>query len=266
MKVLVIGGDRRMLFAANTFREKGYSVDTYGLISGERGDINAADIIVLPVPVSRDKVNINCALTGEVIPLDTLNYLPEKTFAFGGGKLKIKNYTDYLALDDYKIKNAAVTAEGAIAYAIDNTDFSLWQSRILVIGYGKTGRAITERLKGFSPLLSVSARNPRDFADLQFQGINSINTADIHKHRGKFSIVFNTVDIKFSESVANALRGTLFLDISTFGGFEYGEAEKHGIEYKKLPGLPGVCAPRSAGKIIAETVINLQNTNGEKYA
>lgn len=266
MKVLIIGGDRRMLFAAEFFKEKGFFVDTLGLKNNDGGDISAADIIVLPVPITRDKVNINCPLTGRKIPIEAIENLPDDMRVFGGGKLKISNYTDYLALDEYALKNAAITAEGALAYAIDNTDFSLWQSRILVIGYGKTGRALTERLSGFHPDITVSARSGRDFAALQTLGLKNVKTSGISAVKDRFDIVFNTVDIKFSEQTAKAFFGALFLDISTSGGFADGVIKKYNINYKKLPSLPAACAPESAGKIIAETVINLQNTNGEKYA
>ena len=255
-----------MVFAKEAFEERGFSVDTYGLYEGDGGDILTADIIVLPVPVTRDKVNINCPLTGKEISLKSLIDLPEKVRVFGGGKTDIKNYTDYLALGEYAIKNAALTAEGAIAYAIGNTDFSLWESRILVIGYGKTGRALCERLSGFHTNLTVSARNSGDLATLKTNGLKSVKTSEIPTLKSGFDIVFNTVDIKFSESAAKALFGALFLDISTFGGFEDGAAEKYGVNYKKLPSLPAACAPETAGKIIAETVINLQDKNGEKYA
>ena len=266
MKVLIIGGDRRMLFAARAFRENGYEAETLGLTENDKGVPLDADIIVLPVPATRDTVNINCALSGRKIPLDILENLPEKTPVFGGGKLGVKNYTNYLSVDSYAVKNAAITAEGAIAAAIDNTGFSLWQSEILVIGYGKTGRALAARLSGFCPKLTVSARSERDFAELKVCGIKSIETANIASAENRFDIVFNTVDIKFPEATAKRLAGALFLDISTLGGFGEGIPEKHSIEYRRLPSLPAVCAPESAGKIIAETVINLQNANGEKYA
>ena len=254
-----------MIFAADALKKEGYTVDTLGLFEGDGGRTENADIIVLPVPVTRDTVNINCSMTGRTIPLDKLYSLPEKAAVYGGGKLKIKNYTDYLSLDEYAIKNAAVTAEGAICHAIENTAYSLWKSRILVIGYGKTGRALSERLAGFHPFLTVSARSGRDFAELSALGIKSIKTADIGKHKNEFDIVFNTVDIKFHAEVAAALSNALFIDISSRGGFRVGIAEKYGVKYQRLPALPAACAPESAGKIIADTVINLQKINGEKY-
>ena len=265
MKVLIAGGDRRMLFAKGAFEESGYEVSTIGL-DDTRGDINLADIIVLPVPLTRDGVNINCPLAAEKLPLDTFCSLPEHVRVFGGGKLNAKNYTDYLALDEYAVKNAALTAEGAICHAIGHTDFSLYESNILVIGYGRTGKVLTGRLRAFAPRLTVSARSGRDIAILRTLGINCIKTEDIHRAKERFDVVFNTVDIKYPEATAKALSHSLFLDLSSYGGLAPGDAVKYGITYTALPGIPGKTAPITAGKIIAETVINLLNIKGEQYA
>lgn len=254
MRILVIGGDRRMLYTCRSLENSGFTVDTLGLYENDSGDISSADVILLPVPVTRDGVNINCALSGKIIPLDIINGSRKNTKVFGGGKLSIDNYTDYLSLDGYALKNAVLTAEGAIAYAVENTDYSLWKSRVLVIGYGRVGKVLTDRLKGFNADLTVSARNERDFAMLDTIGIKHIKTQKIEHN---FDIVFNTVDIKHSEVTAKSLAGSLFIDLSSRGGFDIGTAEKYNIRYIKLPSVPAKCAPKTAGEIIAETVIEL---------
>ena len=244
-----------MIFVCNYLKEKGYVVDTLGLFENDNGDIKTADMIILPVPLTRDKVNINCTLTSKQIPLDILKSARREAKIFGGGKLPLNNYTDYLAKDEYAIKNAVLTAEGAISYAIYNTEFSLWESRILVIGYGRLGKVLADRIKSFSPHLTVSARSKRDFATLDMLGINHIKTEDIGKFDKQFDVIFNTVDIKLDYK-GNAL----FIDLSSSGGVN---EENNGLKYIKLPGVPGKTAPQTAGKIIAETVISLANVKGE---
>lgn len=255
MKVLIVGGDRRMIFVYKYLKEKGYAVDTFGLSENDKGDIKTADMIILPVPVTRDKVNINCPLTNKRIPLDILKDARREANIFGGGQLNLDNYTDYLSKDEYAIKNAVLTAEGAISYAIDNTEFSLWESKILVVGYGRLGKVLLDRIKGFSTHLTVSARNERDFATLDMLGINHIKTEDIGRLNKQFDIIFNTVDIKL-----DCKGKTLFIDLSSSGGVT---DVRGGLEYIKLPGVPGKTAPQTAGKIIAETVISLANVKGE---
>lgn len=255
-----------MLAARRELEKNDFFVDTLGLTDGDCGNILAADIILLPAPVTRDRVNINCPVTKTQIPLKILLGAKSDAKIFGGGSLEAKNYTDYLALDDYALKNAVLTAEGALSYAIENTGFSLWKSDILVVGYGRVGKILTDRLTGFKPNLTVSARSSRDFAMLDALGINHTETSAIAQSGRRFDIVFNTVDIKFSEQTIKSISPTLFIDLSSRGGLEENGAEKHYPGYVKLPGIPGKTASDTAGKIIAETVIKSLNIKGEKYA
>ena len=243
-----------MIYACDYLRKNGYTTDTLGLYENDNGDIRKADIVILPVPVTRDTVNINCTLTGRLIPLEIIKNAKPDARIFGGGKLDFNNYTDYLARDGYAIKNAVLTAEGAIAYTLENTGFSLWESKILIVGYGRLGKALADRIKGFCPHLTVSARSERDFATLDMLGISHIKTGEKLKC-GQFDIIFNTVDIKL-----DCPDNVLFIDLSSSGGIM---EQKDGIIYKKLPGIPGKTAPVTAGKIIAETVISLANAKGE---
>lgn len=244
-----------MFTVKNEFEKTGFAVETLGLDTN-KGSISDKDLILLPVPFTRDGVNINCPLTGDIIPIDLLCSLPEKTKVFGGGKLRIKNYTDYLSLNEYAIKNAVLTAEGAIAFAIENSGLAVWQSKILVIGYGRVGKILADRLCGFKPRLTVSARSASDFAMLDAAGINRIRTDEIDNRQSRFDIVFNTVDIKFSPATAKTLKNCLFLDLSTCGGFDDGVIQSTGLLYRKLPGIPAKVSSEKAGKIIAETVIS----------
>ena len=244
-----------MLYTKEALERRGHTVKTLGLLEGDGKDIHGADAVILPVPLTRDSVNINCALTGKTIPVEALGKLTGGAKVFGGGKLAAKNYTDYLSLDSYALKNAVLTAEGAICHVIDSTVFSLWKSNVLIIGYGRVGKVLADRLSGFKPRLFVSARSEKDFAALEATAINHIHTAEIGRCDTRFDVVFNTVDIKHDVSVARALSGSLYIDLSSRGELPDGAARLFGIKYEKLPGIPAKTAPVTAGEIIAETVI-----------
>ena len=244
-----------MLYTKAALERHSYTVKTLGLLAGDGKDISGADAVILPVPITRGGVNINCALTGEIIPLDALKSLTGGAKIFGGGKLGEKNYTDLLTLDIYAQKNAVLTAEGAICHALQNTDHSLWKSNILVIGYGRIGKILTDRLIAFKPNLFVSARSEKDLAMLEALGVKHLKTNSIGDCKTRFDTVFNTVDIKHSDAVASALADSLFLDLSSSGGLPDGAGERYNVKYEKLPGIPAKTAPVTAGEIIAETVI-----------
>ena len=88
------------------------------------------------------------------------------------------------------------TAEGAIKLAIENTDCTLWKSRVLVIGNGRVGKILAERLKALGAYVTVSARKPADFGLLSALGFDYINTEHLNLKPIDYNIVFNTVDAK----------------------------------------------------------------------
>lgn len=258
-KVLFIGGDKRMIYAFEEFKQKGFAVSSYGLFQADDGKIEDNDIIILPVPVSRDKINISCPITNKTIPLEeVLNRSKNKT-VFGGCFSGGDNFTDYCDLDNYCLLNAVPTAEGAIAFAIENTNFTLWNSKVLIIGCGRVSKVLCDRLKGLRCDITVTARKPSDFAYLNALGIKYSHTDNLHKIKNDYDIIFNTVDVEFFGDVNSLPRNTLLIDLSTLGCTDFSKAREMGYAAYKLPGIPGKNAPKTAGKILAQTLIEIIN-------
>lgn len=262
-KITVIGGDIRLKTVKNSLENAGFLVDTLGLFEGDMGDITTSDVLVLPVPTTKDNVNVFTPLTNQKVPLEFVeknstdsqlilccNYLFEK-----------RRCIDYNGLDSYALLNAVPTAEGAIKLAIENTPFTLWGAKTLVIGYGRVGKILANRLKALGCVVTVSARKPADFGLLSALGIDAIHTNKVNERLNDFDIVFNTVDVKVIEdkTLKNA-NCSLLIDLSSRGGFNLDIAKNYGITAIKAPGLPGKIAPKTAGEILAKTVIDLINS------
>ncbi|MDO4609006.1 MAG: dipicolinate synthase subunit DpsA [Clostridia bacterium] len=256
MNILIIGGDKRMNIALNELKKVGYKVDTLGLIEGDNGSITSADVILLPVPTTRDGENIFCPQSDRVIPLKSLDNLPQKPLILSCGCFCGGSCIDYLRLDGFCLLNAVPTAEGAIARAIIDTPFCLWQSRVLVIGYGRVAKILVDRLSALKCDITVSARKPRDFAMLDTLDIKHFYTKDVVQKAKEFDIIFNTIDANLFDNL-DCLKNTFLYDLSTKGCLDFDAAKSMGINAQKLPGLPGKIAPQSAGEIIAQTANNL---------
>ena len=56
------------------------------------------------------------------------------------------------------------TAEGAIQLAMEELPITLHGARVLVIGYGRLGRVLADRLAGLKARVSVAARRYADLA------------------------------------------------------------------------------------------------------
>ena len=248
-----------MIYAFEEFKKHGYKVSSLGLFQADDGNIEENDIIVLPVPVTRDGSTVNCPITNAVISLDDVLKKCDGKSVYGGCYNADTNFTDYCALDDYCLLNAVPTAEGAISFAIENTDFTLWKSRVLIIGYGRVGKILCDRLIGMKCDVTVTARKQKDFAFLDALNVKFEKTENINKIKNNYDIIFNTVDISLFDDVSEFPRNTLLIDLSSKGCIDFSKAHEMGCKTFKLPGIPGINAPKTAGKILAHTLIGLIN-------
>lgn len=259
MYILIIGGDRRMNMAKYELENYGYTVKTLGLSNEENGTLENADVILLPVPTTRDGKTVFCPQSDKIIPLESIDNVKKDTLVLSCGyDFEKVNSINYLNLDSFSLLNAVPTAEGAIAKAINDVPFCLWQSRILVIGYGRVAKILAERLSAFKCDLTVSARKSTDFALLDTLNIKRIHTYNVAENAKNFDIIFNTIDVEiFDEKDFENLKNLYLYDLSTKGCINFEKAQAFGINAEKLPGLPGKTAPKTAAKIIAQTANQL---------
>ena len=263
-KITVIGGDRRLKFVKEKLTLAGYNVDTLGLYENDNGDISTSQILLLPVPTTKDGINVFTPLTNRKIPLAEIAHSTtnEQLILCCNYLFENKKCVDYGALDSYALLNSVPTAEGAIKLAIENTDYTIWKSRILIIGYGRVGKNLANRLKALGAYVTVSARKPRDEAMLDTLGFSYINTGELNRIPLDFDIVFNTVDVKvIDDSTLAKLGCDLMIDLSTLGGFSLEVAKSRGIKAIKAPGLPAVIAPKTAAEILNTTVTHIINSH-----
>ena len=256
-KITIIGGDRRLRIAKARLEKSGYYVDSIGLFEKDNGNPENSDVLLFPVPTTKDKKTVYCPLTDRVLLLDEFEELNDKLFLTANYTFKDKNCIDYCKCDSYAILNAIPTAEGAISFAIENTDRTLFDSKVLVIGYGRTGKVLADRLKALGANLTVSARKQRDFALLHSLGIKYRHTEQLDTEELDYDVIFNTVDLYVLNKNLKNLKNCLLIDLSSKGGFDLEYAKSIGIVSSRLPGIPGKTAPTTAGEILADTVINL---------
>lgn len=258
-KVCIIGGDTRLKSVKHSLEKQNFFVNTLGLYPDDKADISISDIIILPVPTTRDNTTVFTPLTGRIIPLSEIyDKTRDQLILCCNYNFENRRCIDYNTLDSYALLNAVPTAEGAIKIAIENTDFTLWQSNVLVIGYGRVGKILADRLKNLGANVTVSARKPKDFANLEALGFNYINTENIPSLYLGYDIIFNTVDANvLPDNVLKNLPCSLLLDLSSKGGFNMQYAKSLGLNAQSAPALPSKVAPKTAGKILSKTVSEL---------
>ncbi len=72
--------------------------------------------------------------------------------------------------EELAVANAVPTAEGAIQIALEELPITLHGARALVIGYGRLGKALAQRLDGLGARVTVAARSWEALAWAQSRG------------------------------------------------------------------------------------------------
>lgn len=282
-KITVIAGDRRMVTLSNALASLSYDVTSYGhdkveidqTVRRENNIFDAvcdADAVVLPVPVSKDCDTVYSPLSQTEIKLsDLMQCIDKKTLVFVPKIIdQIRSfdlkYINYMKDNSLILQNARLTAEATLCELIKNTEKSLLNEKILVIGNGNVGKAVSLTLKKFGADVTVSARKEYDFAYISNMGLKVANTEKIHKIIGNYSFVINTVPalVIGEKELKKIQKGALIIDLASKpGGVDYCAAEQIGVDARLLLGLPGKYMPITAGRILANTVLRLMGEDAQ---
>lgn len=258
MQFKILGGDKRFEILKDMLVSSGHTVS------------DNAHIIILPLPVSRDGENLNAPNESAAIPLsDIVHSADEGDIFFGGmippdfaAKLRAAGAVtfDYNAYSRFAKLNAIPTAEGALALAVENTDYSLFGAKCLVSGYGRIGKVLSRYLKALGADVTVSARKQSDFDTADKNGTVHIHSGEIARHIADFPLIFNTVPHRIfgDDAIAAAKKGTLYIELASAPyGVDFARADKAGIRVINAPSLPAKVAPVTAAKNIKDTIFHI---------
>ena len=122
-----------------------------------------------------------------------------------------------------------------------------------------SAEALAERLGALGADVTVAARKFSDIARAQSQGHAGIELAHLDE-AGDFDVIFNTVPaLIFDRARLEKLeKATLLIDLASRpGGVDFSAAAELQIKTVWALSLPGRVAPKSAGRIIKNTILNM---------
>ena len=280
LKVVAAGGDLRMSVLARLMREDGHDVSVFAaedapaasppLRAAGDADLARADLVVLPLPAIDAEGSINA-------PFSSVRISPEKLFSgLRRGTLVAAGMVseslraaavrhglrieDYAAREEFAVRNAVPTAEGAIEIAMGMLGVTLHRSRALVVGFGRIGKLLALKLRALGTDVTASARKYSDLAWIDAFGCRSLRTSALAEAVGQFDIVFNTVPARvLGRAELEVLRPEApVIDLASRpGGVDMDAALELGREVTWALSLPGRCSPVTAGEIIRDTVYNI---------
>ena len=269
----VVGGDARQIALANMLAAEGSTVYCSGfehsaqqLVGVASTDpltaVLMADIVILPMPPTRDGQTLSAPLSTYRIELndDFCAALVGKA-VFVGMAEKLRrispafaqlNLFDYGASEAFLLRNAQATAEGALAEIISHCPRTISCSRILITGCG--------RITGYLAPMLRAARRPSDRAKITALGMHALSFGRAARRAKEFNIIVNTVparvlDVHFIEGLSP---DALLMELASApGGIDREACDARNVRVVQAPGLPGKYSPLTAAEIIKETVMSI---------
>lgn len=285
-KIAVIGGDARMISAADVLAEAGFESAVFGadMTKGRHADnvtrcaamedaVTGAVACILPLPYSVDGIRINSTSGSSDIRLQKLfEQLTPNTLVCGGrldsaadayARRAGVKLVDYYLREEFCIANTAPTAEGAVAIAMNELPVTLCNSNVIVYGCGRVARTLALTLGALHAKVTVAARKSEDLVWAKINGFFPHYIYDIPT--GHFDAVFNTVPAPvLTREILSAFdEGTLIVELSSRpGGIDMPAASELGMRVVWALSLPGKVAPVSAGRALGDCLLSILKENG----
>lgn len=233
--------------------------------------LSGADVLILPVVGCDDEGRIGALYAEGPLKLEEehIQALPKHAVVYTG---MAKSYlralcasnniklVELLERDDVAIYNSIPTAEGALMMAIQNTDFTIHGSTSMVLGMGRTGFTMARSLQGLGAKIKMGVRKSEHYARAEEMGWKPFMIKDLSDHLSDINLLFNTIPtmIVTAQILSKMPREAVIIDLASApGGCDFRYAEKRGIKAMLAPGLPGIVAPKTAGIIMANTLVEL---------
>ncbi len=268
MDILILGGDKRLKYAARFLNRK-HNAYIYedGLSAGShRLPYIKSDVLVLGIPCCTSDGFVNTTLHNDRIHISAIpDYVKEGGLLTGGmiiddlREICSKNNIickDYYSDETVILKNAVPSCEGALALGINNTESTIYGSSVLITGYGRIGAMLARYLLCLGADVTVAARKREKRVLAEISGCKAVDFNELAPLIGSFQLIYNTVPsiVLDSRLIADTAKGAVYIELASKSGCDEKAAEEKKLTVIKAPGLPAKTAPLSAGRIIADAV------------
>ena len=246
MSILVPGRDARSLACAGALLDRGCNVSDC--------PVAEAEVIVLPMRAQVPPELLEQLRQGQLVLGGCLGSQLEKLTACG---VRAFDYYDDVLL---QFANAVPTAEGALGILIDRTPGTIQGSKGLVIGYGRIGTVLAGQLSLLGAEVTASARKDTDLGRIAAAGHRVERTGTWQYSMEQYDYIVNTVPARvLTEHEYRQMRqDAVLLELASEpGGFDEALCRNFGLTLIRAPGLPGKCAPKTAGTAIAGAVLRI---------
>ena len=188
-------------------------------------------------------------------PAELLTKIPSEVAVIGGnldGLPDTYHKLDLLKSECYQAKNAALTADCALRLLGQQLPVAFAGCPVLVIGWGRIGKCLCQKLAALGVRVMVAARKETDRAMAMALGYEAVTMEGIVP--GRFRAIFNTAPAPVLPRGNDAC---VKIDLAS----QLGMAGENVIWAR---GLPGKMLPESSGWLMAQEILEfLQKEEGK---
>ncbi|ANX12337.1 dipicolinic acid synthetase subunit A [Fictibacillus arsenicus] len=283
LHIAVFGGDARQLEVIRKLTELnailtliGYDQLDHGFTGASKMDIDEVDFskldsIILPVSGTGLQGEIDTIFSNRknVLTEEMLKNTRSHCQVFSGISNSYldtitansnRKLTKLFERDDVAIYNSIPTVEGTIMMVIQHTDITIHQSNTVVLGFGRVGMSVARTFQALGAHVKVGARKSEHMARISEMGMIPFHLDDLKNEVYETDVCINTIPTQIvnADVISKFPSHTLIVDLASKpGGTDFRYAEKRGIKALLAPGLPGIVAPKTAGKIVANVLSQL---------
>lgn len=282
-KIAIIGGDLRIIKLVEMFAKEDYEINVFGMERAENlnkfknvhlmrkleDTLENVDVVIGPIPLSSNGVDINTPFSDIKIKLEDLaKAVANKVFIAGSIRqesyeLFIDNDVDVIDIlnrEELTVLNTISTAEGAIQIAMEETCKTLHGATVLVLGFGRVGKILSNMLKGIGANVYCEARKNVDLAWIRAYGYKPVHLNEVEEILPKADIIINTIPFMIlnDERLEYVRNDALIIDLaSNPGGVDKIATKNKKIKTVWALSLPGKVAPLTSAEFIKDTVENI---------
>lgn len=271
-KIAILGGSLRERIVAESLRENDFSVAAYAVDDMEhiRYDspekcLQGASALILPVRSNDEKGRIGG--TSDLCPVTLTEELlrrlaPAATIYCGIGSKRLQEMAvnthhplrEIMEDDEVAIPNAVLTAEGTLAYMMEQSKEALGDLYLSIFGFGRVGKACAQLFSAVGSKVTVFCRHEEDMKKGRDLGFDMRYYSGAAAVLPKTDMLINTVPalVVTKRELSLLKTGSRIIDLASLpGGVDKEAAAQYGVDSVMLPGLPGKYAPVSAGGVLA---------------
>ncbi len=170
-------------------------------------------------------------------------------------KQKNIKYVNFNTDENFAIANAQLTAEGVLALLIENTEKSIFENKILLLGAGRITKACAMLFEKLGLDFHIATFNKKEYENSYFFTRKNYFEYNFVKDIQDFDVIINTrptlfIDQKIIEKIK---ADTLFIETASKNCLNSQDVKK--FTYLPAPALPKRFCAQSASKLMLNKIL-----------